>query len=131
MNVTVRPPAYVGGVAISGGVTVPPLLAVADEEAIWALRPYLSHLGVAYAVWEQEDPWGVAGLLAICVERDGVWFDVAPHVWAGLRHGGVVGALTEGDVAAAPSKYQPSTVTLVDGGNAAVTVALGALPHAA
>lgn len=101
-------------------------LAVPDEDCVFALRPHTATLGgPVMAVWEQEDPWGVSGLLGLTVDRDGTWFDLTEDAFGYLR--GTHETAPEFWLADTPSQHQPSTVEVIDGGNAAVSVQLGGL----
>ena len=107
--------------------TVAGLFQIPTEDSIWALRS-VPAMRSAVAVWEQEDPWGVSGLLTICVERDGVWHDLSPAAFASLRHGEDSLSVWDADRAVgAVSQHQPGNTVSVDGGNVAVTSVLGAL----
>lgn len=109
--------------------TLPPALAgvlrFPTEDSIWVLRGLLPTYAPVYAVWEQEDPWGVSGLLEVVVAQRGAWFALTAEAYAYLR--GQVSVAPADWLADTPSQYQPAAVEVVDGGNAAVAVTLGGL----
>lgn len=124
------PTAMVSVVASPSFTLVPALLREPDEDSIVSLRQVATDWCPLIAVWEQEDPWGLSGLLAVCCDRDGIWFEMEEASFAALR-GRPTGseALPADMFEQHPSRYQPDTTCPVDGMNVAVTVALGALPR--